>query len=108
MAVQELKQLVNDYQPDLINGDYCTLLNSTELQSKEFLAWLYNDSPVKEQVIVDDRWVKGCVGMLAGMICMPACSWGTDARCKHGGYKVQARSNDDLDKAVCHHYCHPY
>jgi hypothetical protein len=23
--LQELTQLVNDYQPDLINGDYCTL-----------------------------------------------------------------------------------
>lgn len=25
-------------------------------QSKEFLAWLYNDSPVKDSVVVNDRW----------------------------------------------------
>ena len=28
----ELKDLVNTYKPDLVNGDYCTLLNSTELR----------------------------------------------------------------------------
>jgi len=61
---------VNDYQPDLINGDYCALLNSTELQSKEFLAWLYTDSPVKDQVVVDDRWV---IDMLACLLVRCAC-----------------------------------
>jgi len=33
----------------------------------EFLAWLYNDSPVKDDVVVNDRW-------------------GDDTRGKHGGY----------------------
>lgn len=28
----ELKDLVTKYKPDLVNGDYCTLLNSTELR----------------------------------------------------------------------------
>ena len=44
-------------------------VNSTELRSRDFLAWLFTNSSVKDHVVVDDRW-------------------GTDARCQHGGYKV--------------------
>src|SRR5260370_20861524 len=33
----------------------------------ELLAWLFNESPVKDEVVVDDRW-------------------GSDTRHKHGGY----------------------
>lgn len=29
-------------------------------KSTEFLKWLFNQSPVKEQVVVNDRWGKGC------------------------------------------------
>jgi alpha-L-fucosidase len=32
-----------------------------------FLAWLYNSSPVKDNVVVNDRW-------------------GSDTDCQHGGY----------------------
>ena len=28
-------------------------------ETKEFLAWLYNESPVKDQVVVNDRWGQG-------------------------------------------------
>lgn len=43
--------------------------------SKEFLAWLYNDSPVKDTVVSNDRW-------------------GTNTLCKHGGfYTCQDRYN---------------
>ena len=59
--------ITQKYKPSIVNGDYCVLLNSTQLRSRDFLAWLYNESPVKDEVVVDDRW-------------------GTDARCHHGGY----------------------
>jgi alpha-L-fucosidase len=36
-------------------------------KSEEFLSWLYNESPVKESVVVNDRW-------------------GKETRSKHGGY----------------------
>lgn len=52
----DLKQIVYDYEPSVIwsDGDWEALdvyWNSTDL-----LAWLYNDSPVKDEVVVNDRW----------------------------------------------------
>ena len=54
----QLQELVERYEPDIIwadgdNGpDY--YWNSTN-----FLAWLYNDSPVRDTVVVNDRWGVG-------------------------------------------------
>lgn len=31
-------------------------------KSKEFLAWLYNESPVNDTVVVNDRWGQGTGG----------------------------------------------
>jgi alpha-L-fucosidase len=42
-------------------------MTSDKWRSPELLAWLYNESPVKDEVVVDDRW-------------------GSDTRHKHGGY----------------------
>ncbi|CAK1552201.1 unnamed protein product [Leptosia nina] len=52
----DIKQLINDYQPSVLwsDGDWEALdayWNSTDL-----LAWLYNDSPVKDEIVVNDRW----------------------------------------------------
>ena len=52
----DIKQIVQDYKPSVIwsDGDweaFDAYWNSTEL-----LAWLYNDSPVKDEVVVNDRW----------------------------------------------------
>ncbi|XP_026494871.2 tissue alpha-L-fucosidase [Vanessa tameamea] len=52
----DLKQIVNNYKPSVIwsDGDWEAFdgyWNSTDL-----LAWLYNDSPVKDEVVVNDRW----------------------------------------------------
>ena len=61
-----LYELVNAYKPELIwsDGD----AGSVEYWgSTKFLAWLYNESPVKDKVVVNDRW-------------------GTGTSCKHGGY----------------------
>ncbi|KAL5011676.1 hypothetical protein ScPMuIL_010227 [Solemya velum] len=63
----ELTDLVMRYKPDIVwsDGDWeapCSYWNCTE-----FLAWLYNDSPVRDSVVVNDRW-------------------GPDVRCKHSTY----------------------
>ena len=63
----QFKDLVTRYKPSIIFSDGEWDMDSKAWKSEELLAWLYNESPVKDQVIVDDRW-------------------GKDTRHKHGGY----------------------
>ncbi|XP_054462175.1 tissue alpha-L-fucosidase-like [Anoplopoma fimbria] len=66
-AIPELVDLVTSYKPDLIWSDGDWEAPDTYWNSTHFLAWLYNDSPIKDVVVTNDRWGKGCY-------------------CKHGGY----------------------
>ncbi|XP_026666695.1 alpha-L-fucosidase isoform X2 [Ceratina calcarata] len=52
----ELQELVEKYEPEIIWSDGDWEASDTYWQSKEFLAWLYNESPVKNTVVVNDRW----------------------------------------------------
>jgi alpha-L-fucosidase len=63
----QVKDLVNRYTPDILWADGGWDIPAKEWKSLEFLAWLYNESPAKDSVLVNDRWGKG------------------DRR-KHGGY----------------------
>ena len=63
----QMKDLVNTYHPDLVWTDGEWDYTSDKLRSTEFLSWLYNDSPVKNSVVVNDRW-------------------GKETRIKHGGF----------------------
>lgn len=60
-TMPELREIVNRYKPDLIwsDGDW-EADSETYWKSPEFLAWLYNDSPVKDTVVTNDRWGQGC------------------------------------------------
>jgi alpha-L-fucosidase len=64
--IPQLKDLVNRYQPDVVWTDGEWDHPSETWKSTEFLAWLFNDSPVKDYVVVNDRW-------------------GKETRSKHGG-----------------------
>lgn len=66
-SIPELHELVNAYEPDVIWSDGDWEAPAEYWTSQEFLAWLYNDSPVKDTVVVNDRW-----GLLSA--------------CHHGGY----------------------
>lgn len=63
----QFKDLVTHYRPDIIFADGQWDLTSAEWHSPELLAWLFNDSPVKDKVVINDRW-------------------GSDTVHKHGGY----------------------
>jgi len=63
----QFKDLVTRYKPSIIFSDGEWELTSAQWHSPELLAWLFNDSPVKDEVVVDDRW-------------------GSDTPHKHGGY----------------------
>src|SRR6185295_5117492 len=63
----QFKDAVTHLKPSIIFSDGEWELNSAEWNSPELLAWLFNESPVRDEVVIDDRW-------------------GKDTRHKHGGY----------------------
>lgn len=83
----QLKDLVMRYQPDIIWPDGEWEHFSDTWKSQEFLAWLYNESPVKNSVVVNDRW-------------------GKETRGKHGGYyttEYDIVHNEDASKKKFDH-----
>jgi len=63
----QFKDLVTRYKPAIIFSDGEWEMSSADWHAPELLAWLFNDSPVKDEVVINDRW-------------------GSDTRHKHGGY----------------------
>jgi alpha-L-fucosidase len=63
----QFKDLVTRYSPAVIFSDGEWDLPSEKWRAPELLAWLFNESPVAQHVVVNDRW-------------------GRESRHKHGGY----------------------
>jgi alpha-L-fucosidase len=63
----QFKDVVTRYKPSLIFSDGEWDLADTDWKSPELLAWLFNESPCRQEVVINDRWGKGI-------------------RHKHGGY----------------------
>jgi alpha-L-fucosidase len=55
----QMKELINNYQPDVFWTDGDWDAPAETWKSQEFLTWLFNESPVKNKVIVNDRWGSG-------------------------------------------------
>ncbi|HLX93779.1 MAG TPA: alpha-L-fucosidase [Puia sp.] len=55
----QMKDLVNTYKPDVFWTDGDWDASDTLWKSCQFLAWLYNESPVKDKVVTYDRWGSG-------------------------------------------------
>lgn len=58
-TMPELYDLVEKYRPEVIWSDGDWEVNETYWGSTDFLAWLYNDSPVKDTIVTNDRWGQG-------------------------------------------------
>jgi alpha-L-fucosidase len=62
-VLPQLRELVLQYQPALIFSDAGEWDQDEEFwKTKEFLAWLYNNAPNKDEVVVNDRWARGMPG----------------------------------------------
>jgi alpha-L-fucosidase len=62
----ELVDLVKRYEPAVIWADGDWEFESDYWQSVKFLSWLYNESPVKDYVVTNDRWGHECRGNKGG------------------------------------------
>ncbi|MHB8519894.1 MAG: alpha-L-fucosidase [Limisphaerales bacterium] len=66
-VIPQFKDVVTRYQPAIIFSDGEWDMPSKDWKSEELLAWLFNESPSRNEVVVNDRW-------------------GKDTRHQHGGY----------------------
>ena len=60
--IPQIKELVNAYKPEVLFGDGEWGYSCERWQSAEVLQWLFNESPVKDSIVVNDRWGKECRG----------------------------------------------
>jgi alpha-L-fucosidase len=64
--IPQFKDLVTKYKPSIIFSDGEWDLSDTAWHSEELLAWLFNESPVGKEVVVDDRWGSNTRGKNTG------------------------------------------
>lgn len=65
--IPQMKDLVTRYQPDVLWTDGEWDFPSEKYKSVQFLSWLFNESVVKDKIVINDRW-------------------GNETRSKHGGF----------------------
>ncbi len=62
-VLPQLRELVLTYTPALIFSDGGEWDGSEEYwHTREFLAWLYNEAPNRDEVVVNDRWARDMPG----------------------------------------------
>lgn len=77
-----MRDLITQYQPHVLWSDGDWEAPDTYWKSPQFLAWLYNESPVRDVIVSNDRW-------------------GSGISCHHGGfYTCEDRYNPG--KAIGH------
>ncbi len=74
----QFKDMVIKYAPDLIYGDGEWNDADSFWRSGELLNWLFNESPCRNDVVINDRWFKG-------------------SRHKHGGYYTTEYDTDGVE-----------
>jgi alpha-L-fucosidase len=85
--IPQMKDLVTRYTPDILWTDGEWEKSSKDWKSEEFLTWLFNESPVKDNIVVNDRW-------------------GSETRSKHGGFYTTeyglVGDKEGIDNSVPH------
>jgi alpha-L-fucosidase len=56
VMLPQMKDVVNRYHPAVLWTDGEWEHPSSSWKSAQFLAWLFNDSPVKDYIAINDRW----------------------------------------------------
>jgi len=56
VMIPQFKDLVTKYKPSVIFTDGEWIMDEKDWRSTEILAWLFNESSVKNEVVVNDRW----------------------------------------------------
>ncbi|KAI6210728.1 Alpha-L-fucosidase [Aphelenchoides besseyi] len=62
ISLPQMYEIVNKYQPEVLWSDGDWEQPPEYWKSQEFLAWLFNDSPVKNKILVNDRFGAGTAG----------------------------------------------
>jgi len=78
VMLPQLRDIVNTYKPSVLWGDGCLAFPSYFWDTPNFLSWLFNESPICDKVIINDRW-------------------GNDTLWKHGGFFVSELGWPDPD-----------
>jgi alpha-L-fucosidase len=68
----QLREAVRRYAPSFIYFDGEWEYPEDAFEMKPFLAWLYNESPCKDEVVANDRFFKGSRGKHGGVYCSEA------------------------------------
>ncbi|VDP13297.1 unnamed protein product [Onchocerca flexuosa] len=68
VSYPQMLEIVKNYEPEIIWSDGDWEMSDDYWKSKEFIAWLYNSSPVKDTVVVNDRWGEGISGKHGGFL----------------------------------------
>jgi alpha-L-fucosidase len=58
--IPQFKDVVSRYEPSIIFADGEWDLPSAEWKTEALLAWLFNTTPMRHEVVVNDRWGKEC------------------------------------------------
>lgn len=59
VVVPQIKQLINNYRPSVLWSDGQNDCPFEYWKATDIIAWLYNESPVKDEIVVNDRWGLG-------------------------------------------------
>ncbi|VDM95832.1 unnamed protein product [Thelazia callipaeda] len=68
VSYPQMLELVKNYEPEIVWSDGDWEMSDQYWKSKQFIAWLYNSSPVNSTVVVNDRWGSGISGKHGGFL----------------------------------------